>query len=88
VEVGLPSWFWVHSPRYECHSGLSCHFFLASLVSRYRNKDEDDEGADYLEQKSKKDRSLRMYQAMERLDFATKSPQEQGKISKDYDDEY
>lgn len=49
--------------------------------------DEDDEGADYLEQRSKKDRSLRMYQAMERLDFATKSPQEQSKISKDYDDE-
>ena len=53
-------------------------------MSRYRNKDEKDEEEDPNLEKIKKDRSLRMYQAMERLDFATKSPKDQAKASDDY----
>jgi hypothetical protein len=66
------------------------NLIVASLVSRYRNKDknESDEETSSLETLSKKDRSARMFQAMERLDFVTKSKDEQGKMSRDYDSEY
>ena len=63
--------------------------FLASLVSRYRNKDkQDEEEVDSLDKLAQKDRSIRMHQAMERLNFATKSRTEQDKIANDYDRDY
>jgi hypothetical protein len=63
--------------------------FLASLVSRHRNKDkEDDDDYDSDMKKMQRDRSARMHEAMQRLDFATKSLDDQKKISQEYDREY
>lgn len=58
-------------------------------MSRYRNKGKDDEDA--YESESKKavsDRSIRMSQAMQRLDFATKPVDEQIRLRSDYEEEH
>ena len=69
-----------------------CFIVAASFVSRSRNKDkkESDDG-DGFSAKLKQDRSIRMQQAMERLDFATKSEEERRKrdVSQDiYEGDY
>lgn len=58
---------------------------FASFVSRYRNKDKEQESEDAAAGKVKFDRSLRLHQAMERLDFATKSVDQQKKAHDDYE---
>jgi hypothetical protein len=55
-------------------------------VSRYRNKDKEVEDED--EKKLKMDRSIRMHNAMERLDFATKPVDERKRMKSEYEDEY
>ena len=62
---------------------------VASLISRFRNK--KGEGDD--SSKMKLDRSIRMQHAMERLDFATKSEEQQKHVSSSsqgqyYDEDY
>jgi hypothetical protein len=84
MEVGVSGWFRTDPARYVLSFIRSVVFLIGSLASRYRNKDEKDEEEDSNLEKIKKDRSLRMYQAMERLDFATKSPKDQAKASDDY----
>jgi len=70
------AWKWVYP------AGFALIIF-SSLVSRYRNKDEakDGDDDDTKLSKMKKDRAVRMHQAMERLDFATKSTSDNNKIS-------
>jgi hypothetical protein len=89
MEVGLSDRLWAYFHGYVAYV-CTVIVFIASLVSRYRNKDkeESEEESSSLETLSKKDRSVRMFQAMERLDFATKSKEDQSKISRDYDSEY
>jgi hypothetical protein len=73
------AWKWIYP------AGFSLIVF-SSLVSRYRNKDKDGhEDDEDTVSKMKKDRAIRMHQAMERLDFATKSRDDKMKISNDYE---
>lgn len=63
--------------------------FVASLVSRHRNKDkaEDDEYESEMK-KMQMDRGVRMQQAMQRLDFVTKTAKDQKEITEEYDRGY
>ena len=59
---------------------------IASLISRARNSDVESSGdEDPKLSKLKSDRAVRMHKAMERLDFATRSPEAQARVSQDYE---
>jgi len=89
VEVGLSNRFRTDSGRYVQIIIVFICALLASLVSRYRNKEkQDEEDVASLDKQAQKDRSIRMHQAMERLNFATKSKADQDKIAHDYDRDY
>lgn len=64
---------------------------VASLISRSRNKGNSETGESGDDSaRMKFDRSIRMQKAMERLDFATKSQEQQKRVSssQDYEEEY
>ncbi len=68
---------------------LNTCFFVGSLVSRYRNKGKKEDSEDVEGGKNViNDRSIRMSQAMQRLDFATKPVDEKKRIRNEYDEEH
>jgi hypothetical protein len=73
------AWRWVYPAGFAA-------ILVASLISRARNTDADSSDEDDAKMsKLKNDRAVRMHKAMERLDFATRTPEAQAKMSQDYE---
>ena len=87
MEVGVPCGYRHDCVRYVYSIPFVFTFVPASLVSRYRNKGKKEDEEYLANGKIKSDRSARMHSAMERLDFVTRSPEQQKKISQDYESE-
>jgi len=73
------AWRWVYPAGFA-------FILVASLISRSRNSENDStDDDDSKMSKLKNDRAVRMHKAMERLDFATRNPEAQARMSQDYE---